>query len=135
MVENKEVNIEMENLLDELSEGMASCVGQGIMHHIYAKDVKKAEKILIKEGGLSKTDSKKLVEYLINKSSRKKELIEISIQDIDKTDFETTYLISFGEILGTASVYERQPGKFYFIGLKELIELEKAHQVWKINYT
>jgi polyhydroxyalkanoate synthesis regulator phasin len=135
MVENKEVNIEMENLLDELSEGMASCVGQAIMNHIYAKEVRKAENTLIKEGGLSKTDSKKLVQYLINKSSRKKELVEISIQDIDKTDFETSYLISFGEILGAASVNERQPGKFYFIGLKELIELEKAHQVWKINYT
>jgi hypothetical protein len=140
MTQNKNEIFNPEKILNNLC--LSSSASDSMMFYIRNKINKEAEKILIDEG-LSKKDSKKIIEYLYNKYCSEIEIVQIKIEDVDKgdvcklDDFDaidvTTYLVKYGNLLEKSKLYEVGKGKFVFYLNNQLkLQLEKAEQLWKI---
>lgn len=128
---NKIEEFDPEAILEDLSYSIASAPADAVMKYLRHKQFQKAENILIEEG-VSENNAKKLVEYLYKKISKSVDLIEISISEINKTDFEQQYIYRLGESLIKASLYNRHDGHLYFLGDGDKVKFEEVDQVWKI---
>jgi len=143
MKKNNNDNFDVEKMLDELS--LSSPVIQSIMFYVRNKANDEAIKLL-KEENVSEKDSKKIIEYLFKEYCSPIEIVEIKIEDVDRNDIlkvenydkaeeVTTYLVRFGDILQKSKLCEnpRKEGELvFYLNDQPPVPLEKIEQIWKI---